>query len=443
MKHKELPPSLLSTTATFAELKIVYLDPVSLNPPNRQLRRHSKKQIKLMAKSIKEFGFINPIIIDRHGRVIAGIGRVLAAILLGLKSIPTICIDYLTPEQIRAYAIAENHLAESAGWDKKALMIELGELHTLNVNLDMLDFNQDLYIVGTPGDGDYQPPLQQTSISKLGDLWLLGEHRILCGDATIQEYYNTLMNGHVARMIFTDPPYNVAVDGHICGSGKIKHREFVQASGEMSFDEFVTFLMKTFKMLVKYSDDGSIHYICMDWRHMAEILAAAKDIYTEFKQLCVWNKDNGGMGTFYRSKHELVFVFKNGRAVHINNFGLGESGRYRTNVWDYAGVNTFKKDRQDELSMHPTVKPVAMVADAIKDCSNRGDIILDPFSGSGTTLIAAEQTGRLAYVMELDPLYVDVAIRRWQKLTGKQAVLSATGQTFNELEQQRKETNHG
>jgi DNA modification methylase len=237
-------------------------------------------------------------------------------------------------------------------------------------------------------------------------------------------------------LIFTDPPYNVTIGGNVGGKGQIHHREFAMGSGEMTPPIFTSFLTTTFQHLVANSLDGSIHYTCMDWRHMQEMLAAGYNVYAELKNVCVWNKSNGGMGTFYRSKHELVFVWKSGTAPHLNNFELGQHGRNRTNVWDYAGVNTFRSGRMDELQMHPTVKPVALVVDAIKDCSKQGDIVLDPFCGSGTIIVAAERTGRKARALEIDAAYVDVAIRRWEQLTGKSATLS-TGETFEEISEQR------
>lgn len=233
-------------------------------------------------------------------------------------------------------------------------------------------------------------------------------------------------------MVFADPPYNVQISS-IVGRGKIKHREFASASGEMSPEEFEAFLVKTLSLTVQYSRVGSIHYICMDWRHLSEALAAGKQVYTEFKNLVVWAKTNAGQGSFYRSQHELILVFKNGEAPHQNNIELGRHGRSRSNVWTYAGVNTFRAGRLDELSIHPTVKPVGLVADAMRDCSRRGDIILDPFMGSGTTILAAERVGRRGYGLEIDPLYVDAAIRRWQDFTKRDAVLKATGQTFDEV----------
>ena len=248
------------------------------------------------------------------------------------------------------------------------------------------------------------------------------------------ESYDALMQGQKANIIFADPPYNVPIDGHVGNSGKTQHREFPMASGEMTADEFTQFLITVFERVVENSTDGSIHYQCMDWRHLKEILAAGKTAGYDLKNLCVWVKDNGGMGSLYRSRHELICVFKNGTAPHMNNVELGKHGRYRTNVWEYAGVNSFGNGRMDELKLHPTVKPVPMISDALKDTSKRGDIVLDSFGGSGSTLIAAERTGRKARLIEIDPIYCDVIIRRWQELTGEEAIHAETGATFNAID---------
>ena len=266
---------------------------------------------------------------------------------------------------------------------------------------------------------------------------LLGAHRLLCGDARDKASYNRLLEGAKAEFLFTDPPYNIAIDGHVCGLGRVRHREFAMGSGEMSEAEFTAFLKAVFALLAENTVDGSIHQICMDWRHMGEMLEAGRTVYSELKNLCVWNKTNAGMGSFYRSKHELVFVWKSGTAPHTNNFELGQHGRHRSNVWDYAGVNTMRAGRLEELAMHPTVKPTALVADAIKDCSRRAGLVLDPFCGSGTILIAAERTGRKARALEIDPTYVDVAVRRWQAYTGKPAILAGPGETFETIEEHR------
>ena len=305
--------------------------------------------------------------------------------------------------------------------------------------IDLLIGDLDAGDTGDAADAmpaaDDAPP-----VSRADDLWRLGRHRLLCGDARSAEAFSALMAGKKAQMVITDAPYNVRIDGHAGGLGKVKHAEFAMASGEMSPAEFTAFLNTVFKHLVLHSVDGSIHFLFMDWRHMRELLDAAEPVYAELKNLCTWTKDNAGMGSFYRSQHELVFVMKNGTAPHCNNFELGQHGRYRTNVWSYPGVNTLKAGRQEELAMHPTVKPVALVADAILDCSNRGGLVLDAFCGSGTTLIAAEKTGRKAAALEIEPKYVDTAIRRWQVFTGEAALHAETGATFADTEAQRVDT---
>jgi DNA modification methylase len=427
-----------------AKLKIEYKSLSALKPANRNARTHNKKQIAQIAASIRQFGFSNPVLVDGEGRIVAGHGRVEAAKSIGMADVPTICLDHLNPTERRAYLLADNRLAELAGWDHEILAIELGELATLELDFDLeitgfesADFDRILeggrsQLDPTERPEDLEP--RGPAVSRKGDLWLLGDHRLLCADARDPSSYSDLLNGKKAQMVFTDPPYNVPITGHVGGLGKIRHPDFAMASGEMSPAEFTGFLTKVLGNLAVASTDGSIHYVCMDWRHIEELLSAGNAAYTELKNLCVWNKDNGGMGAFYRSKHELIFVFKNGKAAHINNFGLGEKGRYRTNVWDYAGTNTLRPDRMDELAMHPTVKPVALVADAIKDCSKRGGIVLDAFGGSGTTLLAAERTGRHGYLLELDPAYVDVTIRRWQAKTGGKALNQKLQAAFDELE---------
>jgi DNA modification methylase len=430
----------------------IELCPLSrLKPYKNNARTHSKKQIRQIASSIKRFGFTNPMLIDDAGEIIAGHGRVEAAKLLGLAAVPTIRLSHLTEAEKRAYVLADNRLAEKAGWDREILAIELQGLIELDFDVELTGFSTaDIDITldeaaeaagKPPGPEDNVPDLPTTAVSRRNDLWALGLHRLLCGSALDADSYDLLLGQDRAEMVFTDPPYNVPIDGHVSGHGRVRHREFAMASGEMSEDEFTAFLRKVAEHLVAFSADGSIHFICMDWRHMGEALRAGREVYSELKNVAVWNKTNGGMGSFYRSKHELVFVWKRGTAPHINNFELGQHGRYRTNVWDYAGVNTMRSGRMDELAMHPTVKPVALVADAIKDCSRRKGIILDPFMGSGTTVIAAERTGRRAYGIEIDPAFVDVAIRRWQPCTGKTATLLSTGQTFDEIEEQHQSGN--
>lgn len=417
---------------------IVYLQVEALRPYPNNARTHSRKQVRQLADSIARFGFTNPVLIDAQNMILAGHGRVEAAKLLGMGEVPCVCLEHMSADEKRAYVLADNKLALNAGWDEDILADELQALLEVDVDFDISITGFSIAEIDTlvegaapeePGDpaADVVPLDPGPARCREGDLWQLGPHRLVCGNALDPGTIAVLMAGERARMVFTDPPYNVPVDGHVGGSGSVKHREFAMAAGEMSSAEFTAFLRTSFRNLVMFSCDGSIHFICMDWRHMAEIQAAAEGVFAELKNLIVWVKDNGGMGTFYRSRHELVFAFKNGTAAHINSFELGQHGRYRTNVWQYKGVNTLKAGRMDELSLHPTVKPVQMIADAIKDVSGRGDIVLDLFGGSGSTLIAAHKTGRRGYLCELDPIYCDRIIRRWEDYAKDDAELLACG----------------
>jgi DNA modification methylase len=420
-----------------------------LKPSKVNARTHSRKQIRQIADSVARFGFCNPVLIDDADRIIAGHGRVQAAKVLGLTAVPALRLSHLSDAEKRAYVLADNRLAELAGWDKEILAVELQGLLDLNFEVELTGFDMGTIDIilndadearaeGADGPEDQLPePTAGPAVSQVGDLWILGEHRLLCGDARDEGTYRRLLDGGKAQLVFADPPYNVSIDGNVCGLGNIRHRDFAMASGEMTSEEFTAFLTSVFDRLVVHAIDGAIHFICIDWRHIAEMMAAGNAVYTELKNLCVWTKTNGGMGTFYRSRHELIFVWKSGTASHINNFELGQRGRSRTNVWEYPGISTARPGRLDELALHPTVKPVALVADAIKDCSRRDGIVLDPFTGSGTTLIAAERTGRRARGIEIDPVYVDVAIRRWQSFTGKSATLAGTSKTFEEIEEEQ------
>lgn len=407
-------------------------------------RTHSKKQIKQIAASIRRFGFTNPVLISDDSEIMAGHGRVLAAQQLGMAEVPALRLSHLSPEERRAYVLADNKLALNAGWDQELLAIELQGLIDLGFDVELtgfslaevdftLDAAADSNSDAQPGPEDQIPEVPEAATTRRGDVWVLGRHKLICGDAREASDYDSLLSGEVIDLIFTDPPYNVPIAGHVSGLGEVKHREFAMAAGEMSSSEFTNFLRETLGSGAQRCRDGAIAFVCMDWRHMRELLDAGEAIFDELKNLCFWNKTNGGMGTFYRSKHELVFVFKIGSDPHINSFGLGETGRYRTNVWDYAGVNTMGTKRMEELGMHPTVKPVALVADAIRDCSRRGDIVLDMFGGSGSTLIAAEKVGRKARLIEFDPIYCDTIVTRYQRYTGKPAILAASGSTFEEV----------
>lgn len=413
-----------------------------LRPYARNARTHSRRQVRQIADSITRFGFTNPVLTDDAGGIIAGHGRVAAAQLLGITEVPTIALSHLSPEERRAYVLADNKLAENAGWDRETLAIELQGLIDIGFDLELtgfslaeIDFTLDAARErSSDGAGrEDRLPAEVTgpAVTRPGDLWNLGGHRLVCGDARDAEAVDRVMAGEPADVIFADPPYNVPIDGHVSGLGRIRHREFAFASGEMSAAAFIAFLEASLGQAARVAKDGAIAFVCMDWRHMGELLAAGKKVFSALKNLCVWNKTNGGMGSFYRSKHELVFVFKVGTAAHTNSFGLGETGRYRTNVWDYAGVNVPGRAAEEALAMHPTVKPVALIADALRDCSRRGETVLDPFAGSGSTLIAAESCGRRARLVEYDPLYCDVILRRWQDWSGRPALRMADGARFD------------
>ncbi|MBL8566276.1 MAG: site-specific DNA-methyltransferase [Hyphomicrobiaceae bacterium] len=424
------------------------LAPATLKPYAGNARTHSKKQIQQIARSIERFGFTNPVLIDDANGIIAGHGRVLAAKLIGLEQVPCLRLSHLTETEKRAYVLADNKLALNAGWDKELLAIELQGLIEADYQVEVTGFSigevdavlqeaREASPTSSDSRDDACPEPSAVAVTRAGDIWQLGRHRLICGDAQDASAYAQLLDGDKVDAVFTDPPYNVKIDGHVSGLGATKHREFAFASGEMSKEVFTTFLTTTLGHAAAACGDGAIAFVCMDWRHMGELITAGEAVFTELKNVCVWNKSNGGMGTFYRSKHEMIFVFKVGTAPHTNTFGLGDEGRYRTNVWDYAGVNTMKKGRMEELEMHPTVKPVALVADAILDVTRRGALVLDPFGGSGTTLIAAEKTGRTARLIEFDPHYCDVIVRRFEAYTGKRATLAATGAAFEEVAEAR------
>ena len=418
-------------------------------------RVHSKHQIRQIAASIQEFGFTNPILIDSKGTIVCGHGRAAAARLLGIEQVPTIELENLTQDQIRAYLLADNKLAEKAGWDKSILAIELQYLINLDANFDItltgFDVPEiDLIIEDAKGgskldeDDRFILPNATSPVSQTGDFWLLGKHRLLCGSSLESRCFDLLMGSQRADVVFVDPPYNVPIDGHAIGNGSIHHPDFAMGSGEMNEAEFTDFLTMSFRLLARHSRRGSVHFVCMDWRHMGELLSAGRQIYGKLLNLCVWAKDNAGMGSFYRSQHELIFVFRNGKGRYRNNIQLGQHGRNRTNIWNYPSVNTLSRqgDEGNLLALHPTVKPVALVADALLDCSARGEVILDSFLGSGSTLLAAERVGRVCAGIEIDPLYVDVAVRRWQKHTGDHAVHAVTGRLFDEIAA-ASDVNHG
>ena len=418
-----------------------------LKPYPGNARVHDDGQVARIASSLQSFGWMNSIIAERDGTIIAGHGRWMAAKTLGLTHCPVIRADHLTPDMARAYRLADNRLAELSNWDDELVDIELQHLSSieLDFNIETIGWDHaeiDMRLdppkdeAGDPAD-QHVPEPDEHAITRPGDLWLLDKHRLLCGSALEPASFATLMEGKLAAMVFVDAPYNVPISGHVSGLGKTQHREFAMASGEMNDQEFQRFLATNAQLLAANAEDGAILMMCMDWRGLLNLQLAVREVGLSLVNLAVWAKTAGGMGSLWRSQHELVLITKKGKAPHRNNVELGKHGRYRTNVWRYAGVNTFGKGRMEQLSGHPTPKPVAMVTDAIRDVSHRGEIVLDSFMGSGTTLLAAERTSRIAYGMDLDPAYIDLAIRRWEKMTGRSAVLAATGQSFGEVAEER------
>lgn len=416
------------------DLRLTYRPVSELIPDPRNARTHSKRQIEQIKASIAEFGFTNPILVDPEGGIIAGHGRLLAAKSAGLIEVPVVTLFGLTDAQKRALRLADNKIALNAGWDLEILKLELTELSSLEIDMDINltgfstgEIDVILKDADDPED-ELVPAVPETPRTRAGDIWVLGEHRIGCGDARDLAFVQEVIGaGRQIDAAFLDPPYNVKISGH-ANTGN-RHREFAMASGEMEDEEFRAFLRDTLSVCAEVSRNGAVHFICMDWRHMDDVTVVCEKIYGALLNLCVWNKSNAGMGSLYRSKHELVFVYRVGEASHLNMVELGKHGRNRTNVWDYASVNSFRGSRREDLALHPTVKPTGMVADAIKDVSRHGDLILDIFLGSGTTLIAAERTGRRFCGIEIDPGYVDVAIERWSMLTGKEARLERRGES--------------
>jgi DNA modification methylase len=429
------------------ENKIALLPLDALTPNSANPRKHGRAQIRAIARSLDAFGFNAPILIDKNRQIVAGHGRYEAAKSLGLSQVPVIFLDHLTETQAKAYMLADNKLADRSTFDDAKVAVQLKELSELVLDFDIeavgfelpeLDFRiQSLDTSDATDRADEFNAATGHPVSAVGDLWLLGSHRLYCGNALEPTAFSTLMEAEKAAAAFTDQPYNCKINGHVSGNGSIKHREFAMGSGEMDPGEFAEFLECGLKLICAHTAPGAVIYTCMDWRHMGEMLAAGSSSGCDLLNLCIWVKSNGGMGSFYRSRHELVFVFRNGKQPHLNNVQLGRFGRSRNNVWNYPGANTFSRRGIEYTSGHPTVKPIALVADAIMDSTRRNDIVLDPFLGSGTTILAAERTGRRCFGIEIDPLYVDTAVTRWETMTGQQA-RNADGVTFAQVKSERK-----
>ena len=453
-----IPPNMGSQHVSAAEIRhqITYLAIDQLKPNPSNPRAHSPAQIRKLARSMREHGFITPVVVDPENVVVAGHGRLEAAQHLGLTEIPAICVSHLSPEQLRAFALADNRLHDDSSWNDRLLAVELKALSDLGLDFDIEATGFELAEIDVRIEGleiksqeadaaDHLPDdVPAEPISCRGDLWLLGGHRLLCGNALDADAFKRLMNGELAAATITDPPFNVRVDGFVSGLGQETHREFAMASGEMSAEEFEDFLTNAAQQIARHSKGGAIIYMFIDWRHLSEALAACANSFSEYKNLCVWAKHLAGMGSFYRSQHELVLVFKNGRGRHRNNIELGRHGRNRSNIWNYPSANRFGRNAGEDfhlLKLHPTVKPVAMLADAMMDCTARGELVLDPFLGSGSTLIAAEKVGRRCYGIEIDPHYADLIVKRWQSFTGGSAVHEESGRSFDDMSHDREPSN--
>ena len=445
IKSPDVTPGSESSKAT--NRQISHLAIGELIPAPQNARIHTRAQVRAIARSIEAFGFNAPILIDRNRQIVAGHGRFEAAKMLGLPQVPVVFLDHLTEVQAKAYRLADNKLTDRSNWDDAKVAAQLKELSELVLDFDLTDTGFEIPEIDVriqslddPDEADAADEFEAATgpaVSIPGDVWLLGSHRLYCANALESTAYAILMENEKAAAAITDMPYNVPIGGHVSGNGKTKHREFVMGAGELTDSQFTELLTTGLRFLGAHTTPGALIYTFMDWRHAWNMLSAGRAVDLSLLNLCVWSKTNAGMGSLYRSQHELVFVFRNGSEAHLNNVQIGRFGRSRTNVWTYPGANGFaRKGTEDLLALHPTVKPIALVADAILDCTKRDDIVVDPFIGSGTTILAAERTGRRCFGIEIDPIYVDTAIARWERLTGKKAV-NSQGLTFEQVKLER------
>lgn len=430
------------------DFQVHHRDPHDIKIPQRQMRQHAPEKIANLKRSISHLGFYAPVSIDANGVAIIGVARIMAARELSLKSIPTLKHADLTPVQVRAIRLADNKLQEGSVWDLTNLNLELKELTAIGFDCRVPGFHtaeidKGLANFGTFVEEEPRINLNATPVTRLGDKWIVGKHRILCGDATDRATIGLLLGNTAAAMIFMDPPYGCKIEGHVSGLGKNKHRDFVQGAGEQTPEEYALFSERFFANAFQAIEKGGLCYSCIDWRAQHVSILAALKAGFEHINTCVYVKNNGAMGSLYRSRHELVLVLKKPGGRSTNNVMLGKHGRNRTNVWEYPGASAFGASRDADLARHPTPKPLTLVADAIKDCTNRGDICVDLFGGGGTTMLAAEDTGRIAYLCELDPVYVDATLKRFQKAYDVEAVHAETGLTFSEMAKQRRAQKSG
>lgn len=415
----------------------------ALRPAHRRARSTTPERLLAIMDAIRVFGQTHPILIDDDRHVVCGHVVWAAMKELGQERINCIVLHHLTADERRAYAIADARLGETGSWDLDALKIELSDLADIEVNLDVLGFTpQQLDIIITDDDAEREEaepdtPADTPIVSSIGDCFLLGRHRIICGNALEPATYKNLMGDDRAAVVVSDAPYNCPIENFVSGLGAHRHVDFSQAVGEMTDEEFERFLGTYLDNCKRHCSDGAVIFAFMDWRQIDILLGAGKRIGLKRLQVVVWNKGVGAMGSLYRSAHEFCAVFCNGNSAATNNIELGRHGRDRTNVWSYPGATRRGSSAAEALKDHPTPKPVEMIADALRDVSKRGDIVLDPFLGSGTTIMAAEASRRIAYGIELEGKYVDRAIRRWESKTGRQAIHVATNLTFSELAQRR------
>lgn len=418
----------------------------ALRPARRQVRKVDPAQVERLTRAIAQFGFTVPILI-RGAEIIDGHARIAAAEALGLERVSAIDCSHLGEGEARTLRIAVNRLAEKGAWDIDELRIEMGELIDLEIDLDVTGFTleeQDIILLDPlgedeTGESECEPaPPPEVPVSRLGDRWVLGEHVIVCGNSLEAETYEALLGDQKVEVVLTDPPYNVPIKGNVSGLGKKVHDEFVMASGELDASQWQDFLDTLMVRMGENSATGAVIFAFMDWRSIHRLIEAALSAGLTYANLVVWYKQSGGMGGFYRSAHELVGVFCNGERPATNNIVLGAHGRDRTNVWSVPGANRRGSSAGAMLAKHATPKPVELCVDALLDVSRRGDLVLDAFLGSGTTLIAAEKCGRVCRAIELDPRFVDVAILRWEELTGEEAVHAASGETFAVVAEHRR-----